>query len=43
MISLGLLPSGPDPIGKQYARANLPGGDMGERAGKGKGGGNPNG
>jgi len=24
-VSLGLLPSGPDPVGEEHVRANLPG------------------
>ena len=35
-VSLGLLPSGPDPVGEEHVRANLPVGYMARDCGKGK-------
>ena len=35
-VSLGLLPSGPDPVGEEHVRANLPGRYIGDRACIGK-------
>jgi len=35
-VSLGLLPSGPDPVGEEHVRANLPIRYMRTKSGKGK-------
>ena len=35
-VSLGLLPSGPDPVGEEHVRTNLPGGYIGQDRGDGK-------
>ena len=40
-VSLGLLPSGPDPVGEEHVRTNLPVGYMEEECGKGKSAGPP--